>query len=269
MAGRRRYIDAPPQPDHGVNEDDQLLYRFSNNAALVCTNGHEEGHSNCHDDCPLSVLFVVTPYWEWQGETVVYLYSSEQGLWNEVASGDFSPLLITQRPVVLLQNNVLYWTMALPSGMIQNSILAFELDSQRLYLIRQPAFIFDAEHAHVQVMEAEDGRLGVVAACGLSLQLWVLHGYDGNDRELWVINRETFLYAELAPPEPIFDDYYLIWILGVDDNVVLVRTEAGIIEVDLQADKSKRLCHGYGIQALYPYRSFYRQGIPSLIYIYH
>ena len=117
-------------------------------------------------------------------------------------------------------------------------------------------------------MEVEDGRLGVVAACGLSLQLWVLHGYDGNDRELWVINRETFLYAELAPPEPIFGDYYLIWILGVDDNVVLVRTEAGIIEVDLQADKSKRLCHGYGIQALYPYRSFYRQGIPSLIYIY-
>lgn len=150
--------------------------------------------------------------------------------------------------------------MAFQSG-IQNSILAFELESHRLSLIRQLAYIFDAEHAHVQVMEAEDGRLGVVAACGLSFQLWVLHGYDGNGMERWVIDRETFLYAELGSPEPVFDDYYLIWILGVEDNVVFVRTETGIFEVDLQTKKSKRLCDGYGIQALYPYRSFYRQGI--------
>jgi hypothetical protein len=251
MAGRRRYVDAPPP--HQVE-----YHKFSNNAALVCTTtGHEEGHGNCHD-CPLSIIFVVTPR-QAAGTTVVYLYSSEEGLWNEVASGDFSPSTVTERPVVLLRN-VLYWTMAGVMGS-QEGILAFELETQRLYLIEQPGYIFDPEHEHVQVMEMEDGRLGLVVASGLTLQLWVLHEYNGGEgRERWVLDREIYLDADLAPPEPILEDYYLIWILGVEGKVVFLRTGAGIFELDLQTEESKRLCDGYEIEALYPYASFYRQG---------
>nr|TKV94440.1 hypothetical protein SEVIR_9G294600v2 [Setaria viridis] len=233
MAGRRRYIDAPP-PHHVEH------YKFSN-AALVCTTAHEEGHGNCHD-CPLSIIFVVTP----------------RRAGTTVATGDFSPLMITERPVVLLQN-VLYWTMAGVMGS-QEGILSFELEAQRLYLIGQPAYIFDPEREHVQVMKVEDGKLGLVAACGLSLQLWGLVEYNGEGRERWVLDRETYLDADMAPPEPIFEDYYVIWILGVEGSIVFLRTEAGIFEVDLQTEEFKRLWDGNVIKTLYPYRSFYRQG---------
>ncbi|XP_072146593.1 uncharacterized protein [Setaria viridis] len=155
--------------------------------------------------------------------------------------------------------NVLYWTMAGVMGS-QEGILSFELEAQRLYLIGQPAYIFDPEREHVQVMKVEDGKLGLVAACGLSLQLWGLVEYNGEGRERWVLDRETYLDADMAPPEPIFEDYYVIWILGVEGSIVFLRTEAGIFEVDLQTEEFKRLWDGNVIKTLYPYRSFYRQG---------
>ncbi|XP_022685461.1 uncharacterized protein LOC111258458 [Setaria italica] len=155
--------------------------------------------------------------------------------------------------------NVLYWTMAGVMGS-QEGILSFELEAQRLYLIGQPAYIFDPEREHVQVMKVEDGKLGLVAACGLSLQLWGLVEYNGEGRERWLLDRETYLDADMAPPEPIFEDYYVIWILGVEGSIVFLRTEAGIFEVDLQTEEFKRLWDGNVIKTLYPYRSFYRQG---------
>ncbi|KAF8754028.1 hypothetical protein HU200_011524 [Digitaria exilis] len=214
-----------------------------------------ESHISCHD-CPLSVLLVVTPSQE--GKTVVYLCSTEEGSWNEVASGDFSPLMVTERPVVLL-GNVLYWTMAQVTG-FPEAILTFELGAQnKLYVIEQPLYTFDADHEHVQVMEAEGGLVGLVVACGLGLQLWVLH--ENNGKKGWVMEREIYLDEKLAPlPNPVFYDYYQIWILGVDGNVVFLRTETAIFEVDLQTEEAKRLCDGHEIAALYPYRSFYRQG---------
>ncbi|CAL4924336.1 unnamed protein product [Urochloa decumbens] len=254
MAGRRSYVDAPP-PDHADH------YKFSS-AALVCTAAHEEEeegrhHIDCHD-CPLSVLFVVTP--GRAGTTVVYLCSPEQGVpWEEVASGDFSPLTVTERPVDL-QRNVVYWTMAGAMG-IQEGILAFELESHRLYQIGQPPYIFDAEHEHVQVMEEEGSRLGLVVACGLTLQLWVLLEYNGEGTERWEMQGEIYLDDELFPGEPMFEDYYMLWILGMDSSNIFLRTEVGIFEVDLLTEQSKRLWDGHEIEALYPYRSFYRQGI--------
>ncbi|KAF8779643.1 hypothetical protein HU200_002391 [Digitaria exilis] len=256
MAGRRQYIDAP-SPQHGEH------YKFTN-AALVCTVAMQENHISCHD-CPLSVLFVVTPSQE--GTTVVYLYSTEEGSWNEVASGDFSPLMVTERPVVLLRN-VLYWTMAKVTG-FPEAILGFELGAQnKLYVIEQPLYTFDADHEHVQVMEAEGGMVGLVVACGLGLQLWVLHeDNDKKGRERWAMDREIYLDEKLAPlPNPVFYDYYQIWILGVDGNVVFLRTETAIFEVDLQTEEAKRLCDGHEIAALYPYRSFYRRG-STIIYL--
>lgn len=50
-----------------------------------------------------------------------------------------------------------------------------------------------------------------------------------------------YLDEELAP----LDNYYEIWILGVDDNVVFLRTETGIFEVNLRIEDAKRPCDGY------------------------
>ncbi|CAL4941218.1 unnamed protein product [Urochloa decumbens] len=161
---------------------------------------------------------------------------------------------------ILFVRNVAYWTMAGAMG-IQEGILAFELESQRLYQIGQPAYIFDAEHEHVQVMEEEGGRLGLVVACGLTLQLWVLLEYNGEGTERWEMQGEVYLDDDLFSGEPMFEDYYLLWILGMDGSLVFLRTEVGIFEVDLLTEQSKRLWDGHEIEALYPYRSFYRQGI--------
>ncbi|KAL6641635.1 hypothetical protein ACP70R_019816 [Stipagrostis hirtigluma subsp. patula] len=250
--GRRRYIDPPPLQT-------VLHYEFTG-AAVVCAAGHGEDHGDCHDS-PFRVVFVATLG---RGKkALVYVYSSELGLWDEVASGDLAPLLITERPPVLLRN-VLYWTMAME---FQHSILAFNLETHELYLINQPVYMFDAGHEHVQVREAPaegGGMLGIVAACGLKLQLWTLQAYNGKGTEQWVNEGEIDL-DDLALVEPMYqdyhidldEDYHMIWILGVEGSVAFVRTEAGIFEVDLKTSVSKRICDGNDIQTFYPYRSFF------------
>lgn len=257
-AGRRRYIDAPPAMQHA----DHFLLRF-NNAAVVCScdaPGHVDHHSDCHD-CPFSVVFVAAPD---AGTTLAYLYSSELGLWNEVASADLSSSLwirISDRPVALVRN-VLYWTLVHETSWLQSSILAFDLQTHRLYLIEQPVYIFDAEQENVQVMETEDGLLGLVAACGFSLQLWVLREYNGRGTERWSMPNQIDLYALALGPMDSTDQFDMVWILSVEGSrVVFVRTEAGIFEVDLWTEvPNRRICDAYDIQAFYPYKSFYYRG---------
>lgn len=257
-AGRRRYIDPPPAMQHA----DHFLLRF-NNAAVVCScdaPGHVDHHSDCHD-CPFSVVFVAAPD---AGTTLAYLYSSELGLWNEVASADLSSSLwirISDRPVALVRN-VLYWTLVHKTSWLQSSILAFDLQTHRLYLIEQPVYIFDAEQENVQVMETEDGLLGLVAACGFSLQLWVLREYNGRGTERWSMPNQIDLYALALGPMDSTDQFDMVWILSVEGSrVVFVRTEAGIFEVDLWTEvPNRRICDAYDIQAFYPYKSFYYRG---------
>ncbi|XP_066316909.1 uncharacterized protein [Miscanthus floridulus] len=257
-AGRRRYIDAPPAMQHA----DHFMLRF-NNAAVVCScaaPGHVDHHSDCHD-CPFSVVFVAAPD---AGTTVAYLYSSELGLWNEVASADLSSSLwlrISDRPVALVRN-VLYWTLVHETSWLQSSILAFDLQTHRLYLIEQPVYIFDAEQENVQVMETEDGLLGLVAACGFSLQLWVLREYNGRGTERWSMPNQIDLYDLALGPMDSTDQFDMVWILSVEGcRVVFVRTEGGIFEVDLWTEvPNRRICDAYDIQAFYPYKSFYYRG---------
>jgi hypothetical protein len=195
---------------------------------------------------------------------LAYLYSSELGLWNEVASADLSSSLwirISDRPAALVRN-VLYWTLVHKTSWLQSSILAFDLQAHRLYLIEQPVYIFDAEQENVQVMETEVGLLGLVAACGFSLQLWVLREYNGRGTERWSMPNQIDLYALALGPMNSTDQFDMVWILSVEGSrVVFVRTEAGIFEVDLWTEvPNRRICDAYDIQAFYPYKSFYYRG---------
>ncbi|KAJ1295928.1 hypothetical protein BS78_01G260200, partial [Paspalum vaginatum] len=234
MAGSRQYVDAPtPQCEPWTS--------IKNNAALVCTTtGHHQDQSSnsCHD-CPLSVLYVASPCW----------------LWNEVASGVFSPLLVTERPVAML-GNVVYWTMA--DNGYPRGILGLEVETRRLSLIKQPPYTFEAHLEHVQVIEPQNGMLRLVIAAGLSLQLWALYQYNGVGTEGWELYCEIDL-KHLAPLKPMLDFYDPIWILSVQGSVIFLRTEAGIFEVDLQTQEYKRLYDGYNVKAFYTYRSFYRR----------
>lgn len=267
-AGRRRYIDAPPLNEradssyycHDCHADHSPMSRFSNAAVVCAAPGHVD-HSDCHD-CPFNVVFVASPPAE---NTVVYLYSSELGLWNEVASADFSSswIRISDRPVALVRN-VLYWTMITGTMGMQCGILAFDLQTHRLYLIQQPAYVFDADEETVQVMETVDGLLGLVAACGFSLELWVLREYNGRGTERWGMPKQIDL-GDLAVGLPDLMDpleLYIVWILNVEGRFVFLRTEAGIFQVDLLAEvPNKKICDAYDIQAFYPYKSFYYRGI--------
>lgn len=58
--------------------------------------------------------------------------------------------------------------------------------------------------------------------------------YSDKCRELWVMDVEIYLNEKLAPvPKAIFENYYKIWILGVDGIIVFLRPETSIFEVDL------------------------------------
>ena len=170
-------------------------------------------------------------------------------------------LRISDRPVALVRN-VLYWTLVHETSWLQSSILAFDLQTHRLYLIEQPVYIFDAEQENVQVMETEDGLLGLVAACGLCLQLWALREYNGRGTERWSMPRQIDLYELALGPMDSTDQFDMVWILSVQGcRVVFVRTEAGIFEVDLWTEvPNRRICDAYDIQAFYPYKSFYYRG---------
>jgi hypothetical protein len=94
------------------------------------------------------------------------VYSSETGMWGDLISAEAPSPVSCGGSASILIGNVLYW----PLNFMMDDILEFDLDSQRLDVIKGPPGL-DATQRH-QIIQAEDGALGIALFTGNNIQMF-------------------------------------------------------------------------------------------------
>jgi hypothetical protein len=185
VSGDRRTVALPPGFDlagygHG----------FSTNGAVLCAAGDDDPghvHGGCQSS-PFKVILVGTFHGN-QRSAIASVYSSETGVWGDLAStpepcGGF----FGDHPGTLI-GNCLYWWL---HG-FNIDILEFNLDSRSLAVIKKlPISGHDIRRANMRIIHAEDGDVGIIISWNPSFHIW--------DRKVschgaakWVLRRTTDL----------------------------------------------------------------------------
>ncbi|EMS55095.1 hypothetical protein TRIUR3_25163 [Triticum urartu] len=197
------------------------------------------------------------------------VYSSKTGLWGDpistllpyqaVQADVFSFPTLVSTDVAVLAGDSLHWVLA---GNF-NGILEFDLEKQRLAVIRLPD-----EGNCWKLMRAEGGGLGLLGMSDSNgnTQLWKRKtNCDGVAS--WVLGR-TIDLENILPLKP--EEKGTIAILGLaeDNNVLLLWTIIGLFVVDLESLKFKKLFQTMIISQYYPFESVYTAAWQFLPYEY-
>lgn len=250
MTGNRQYVPVTPDVDsrlhHGIVPE--------SHAAVLCAAGHNE-HGDCRS-CPFVIVWVFTC----TRYAYASRYSSDIGIWHSVVSSP-SPSEVDSRPSVLV-GNVLYWPLKL------KYILAFQLDTCRLYHIECPPDTHGIYRRNVHIMKAEDGGLGLAALTEFNLRLWARES-DAEGVTGWVLRRTIQLdaFPPLKVPSLALTANHLtvrppVRILGLveDDDSVFIWTKNGVFAVQLKSMQCKKIFEANVSASIFPYIAFYTTG---------
>ncbi|XP_044405527.1 uncharacterized protein [Triticum aestivum] len=186
------------------------------------------------------------------------VYSPKTGLWGDPISTPLPcqavqvdvisfPTLVSTN-VAVLAGDSLHWLLV---GNF-NGILEFDLEKQRLAVIRLPD-----EVNCWKLMRAEGGGLGLLGMSNsnCNTQLWKPKTYcDGVAS--WVLRR-TIDLENILPLKPAEKGAIVILALAEDNNVLLLWTIIGLFVVDLESLKFKKLFETMIVSHYYPFKSVY------------
>ncbi|KAK1661271.1 hypothetical protein QYE76_049430 [Lolium multiflorum] len=173
ITGEQRRLPVPLPPGFQIRTVRYL------NGAVVCAAGDQgHVHGSCHSS-PFKVVlvFMDSP----DGRPRACVYSSETSMWGDLISAEAPSPVSCGGSASILIGNVLYW----PLNFMMDDILEFDLDSQRLDVIKGPPGM-DATQRH-QIIQAEDGALGIALFTGADeltdwrkFDSWVGRGIGGH-----------------------------------------------------------------------------------------
>ncbi|XP_048552092.1 putative F-box only protein 9 [Triticum urartu] len=250
MTGSRQYVPATPDADrrfnHGIVPESQ--------ATVLCAAGHKDS-GDCHS-CPFLVVWVFTC----TRYAYACRYSSESSSWHQMVSKP-TPSDIDSRPSVLV-GDILYWPLK------AKYILAFELDTRKLYHIECPEDTLSVYRRNVHIMKAEDGGLGLAALTEFNLRLWARETGPEGVME-WVLRRTIQLDAFLPPnvsSVPLVNNHSAsgrpVRILGLieDDDMFFMWTREGVFAVELKSMRCNKVFEAQVPATIFPYIGFYTTG---------
>ncbi|CAD6254966.1 unnamed protein product [Miscanthus lutarioriparius] len=218
--------------DHllGVSQfsgSNQSPYGLHMQAAVICASGHNG---------PFKLALAWEDTQDRSGSAHICVYSSETGVWGNVAStAILKPWFIVGRGNVMV-GNTLYWILF--GGRVR--ILEFDLDSQNLSVIKVPQAANEYEnHCGVFLCTlAKGGGLSLmVMSENLRGQLWVWEKTaDGVFQ--WMLGGTIELDMLLSLRSEGHQS--ILWLEG-DDNVMFVSTYKGIFMVHLQSMQFEKI----------------------------
>ncbi|XP_037454435.1 F-box protein At5g03970-like [Triticum dicoccoides] len=186
------------------------------------------------------------------------VYSSQTGLWGNIIStplpyqdsGCNLQTMVYSRDAVLV-GNCLYWKLA--GNLI--GILKFDLERQSLAVIRVPVDLL-GEGNSFTVMRAEGGGLGFlfVPYSDCNAQLWK-RNIDCDGIASWVLARTIELDKLLSVGWP-----YMMLGSAEQNNVVFYWTVNGVLMVELESLKFKKLFETMTLSYYHPFESVYSGG---------
>ncbi|XP_037475285.1 uncharacterized protein LOC119352807 [Triticum dicoccoides] len=244
LTGRQRQVAFPP----GFDDDQENII---GSAGMLCA-AREEGH--VHGDChssPFKLVLVRTN----TARTRVFarLYDSQSGEWGNLISEPITVIL----PITLQRSSVLVGS-ALHWSIDATSILSFDLETQRLALIREPADARSTRYSHFQILRTQDGCLGLAISSQQSMQLWERNTSEGVGR--WVL-RKTLHLDKLLPAKPGMEKAH-IQILGYaeESNVMFLVIGFSVFMIQLDSLRFKLIFESNLRTTYHPYTNFYAGG---------
>jgi hypothetical protein len=227
-------------------------------AAVMCADA-EDGH--VHGNCISSPLKLVLIWVIGYTKAFAFLYELASGLWGDIVSMESTDLMLGIRPGILV-GNALCWALC------GANVLVFDLQSQRLDLIKRPADcpMNTTSYGLVQLLRMDDNRLGLAYLSKLSIQLWERKS-NCDGLVTWVSLQKNIQLEELFPHR-MFSHSKKIMITGYDEdtNVIVLSTIAGVFMLQLESMQIKHICKGRGICSdnFHPYTNFYTAGNTSI-----
>ena len=196
-------------------------------------------HLNCHGG-PFRVVLVFCAPFDVETEwiTSACVYSSETGAWGRLALRDGYSLLCCT-PGLLVGNSLLYFLSH------DGYILEYDLARHVLDVILPPDH--DAALSQrVMLVQAEDGRLGIVEADDEGwnrLYRWSWVVSEEGDAQ-WVERPVMYLDESLPYVACATSSTMTVSLMGFVEgaNTILVSTDAGFFTVELHSKRATKVC---------------------------
>jgi hypothetical protein len=189
------------------------------------------------------------------------VYSSETGIWSHLISTTLpgtSIFFLSGRSTFI--GNTLYCLLIM-SPIDNTCILEFDLDAQRLDVIKRPPGA--PRQDNVLIIQAEDGGLGFAALITPiyhpCLQMWDRQ-VDSRGVATWVLRKTLELHKILGLESWIGMHKAFIMHYLQDVQAIFLRVESSVYMLQLESMQSKELFKSNNMSRYHPFASFYAEG---------
>jgi hypothetical protein len=253
ITGDQLRIALPPEFDKGY------IRTYMTEGAVLCAD-RVQGH--VHGGCHASPFKVVLVHILLKGfRATARVYSSETGTWSNLISAPEqcrSIIVNFHRPSTLVGGSLYWWLYSSDDDM---EILEFAIGSQTLMVIDRPP-VQKLSTYRSQIIQGEDGGVGVAVLSYLSLQTWDRKvGFGGEVATTWVLRKTVNL--QLVPNMRATQSEIVGYV--EEEDAILVRFSKNVFIVRLDSTKANKLCEYIDMNSYHPFTSFYSSGSSSVV----
>lgn len=188
---------------------------------------------------------------------LVYVYSSETGVWGNLVETPVPSQVNTIVRAVLVENS-LYWLLGMENV---GEILEFNLERQSLAVVQLPVDMYEFDGDNFTVMRAEGGGLGFLSVSYFTAQAQLWKRKIRSDGVVsWGLTR-TIDLGKLLYLYSMEKSTLAILVYAEENNVLLLRTVFGIVTVQLDSLQFKKLSMTSSWTYYLPFESVYTAGI--------
>lgn len=252
----RRVVPYPPQ------FDDSGILQIHTGAVLCAAADQGHVHGACHSSPFKVVALSCYNHDDGATEDVAFasVYSSETDIWSDLISTPLPGRRNFLSSRTTLVGSTLHCLFM--KSLIDNSgILEFDLDAQRLAVIKRPPGAPRNDNA--LIIQAEDGGVGFAALTPYyhpCLLMWD-RKVDSHGVATWVLRKTLELQKILGLESRIEKDKSFILHYLQDVQAIFLKVQSSVYMVQLESMQSKELFKSDRVYSYHPFTSFYAQGI--------
>jgi hypothetical protein len=246
IAGEQRHVAIPP-----------VLRRYDLNGVVLCS-ASEQGH--LHGSSHSSPFkFKVVLVGMYKQDLMACVYSSEAGVWGNLITRTAPSDLFADRVPGIVIGNALYWLS------FSDRIVEFDLDEHNLAVIEGPPITCDFHDGSSQIIQSEDGVVGLAILSYTRLQMWH-RNVNCHGVATWVLWKTIERQNILGLPRTMVNG--LIMGYSQDTDELFIYAEGNAYMVHLKWMQSKILPGiNQHIYKYHPFTSFYTPGDSSFLVI--
>ncbi|CAM0948974.1 unnamed protein product [Alopecurus aequalis] len=253
-----RFVSIPPGfGPRWANPPDLGHYECTVRAAVLCAAGDDQDH--VHGDCHMSPFKVAVVGTFCGGRhPAIAILRGPTGIWGDrVSTAEPCTGTVSSLPCTLA-GSALYWWL----DESQDEILEFDLDSERLALVKRPTFV-GIDSSCIRIIRAEGGSVGIAVLAYPSFQMWC-RKVSGDGVATWMLQKTGNMHEITGLPSGI--ETRNAAIVGYSEEAgalfisVSSNSEHYAFIVQLDSMQSRKLNGTFLEKSYHPFTNFYTAG---------